>query len=410
MKKLLPLVLILFSFKTIAQNPFYDKIQGYLPEKANNLQNESRGIMIDSSRTFNFTTLKDSVLLEIKINTTNGNSRVQKVYTPTRKIIYKDSFYTTPKLYARYSYRENLSNPNDTLQLVNYAIEYLNAKQKRDSTKTTSVFISSSGLYELTRYKTLFFYNTKNKLIKDSLYKGVYPNPLELTGYSNYEYDTNDVLTKITTTNFFQPSRYTIFTYPDTYTNIQETFVGNEKQKVILKYYDTKGLYLKELSFFEPNSQGQLIIGTIISFEYDKNNNLIRLEGDYPQYNFYSLERTAWDACNQEKRTVVSRGVSQATLKLENKTFHYKDCLKVDVKENSALDNIVIFPNPTNNELFIQSEKELTKIEIRDIMGRIVLKSDQNLDKINVSHLLSGIYIISIYTDNKYKAIKFTKE
>jgi hypothetical protein len=409
MNNLAILVCLFVSLKTFAQSPFYPNVEHYLPKKSN-ISADSRGAFVDSVRIYNFGTVKDSTLYETRINTAIGNSRVLKFYTPARKVTYKDSFFTTPKVSARYTYRENLSKPKDSLQLVSYEIEYYNTNKKRDSSKTATSTTSSGGLYELVRYKTRFLYNAQNKLIKDSLYESLYPKPLAFSGYSNYEYDTNGSLKKITTTNFSKPSSYTNFTYPDAYTEVQETSSGTNQSKIQLKYYDTQRLFLKELTFFSPNAQGQMEITSIIYLQYDKNNNLIRVEGDYSKYNSYSIEQTIWDACNQEKRFIANRGTSLATLKLVQKSFYYKDCLKSGTIDQPILEGVSIFPNPTNNELFIDSEKELTKIEVRNIMGNIVFKSAQNLNQIDLSHLSSGIYILTVYANQEYKAMRFVKE
>ena len=74
-----------------------------------------------------------------------------------------------------------------------------------------------------------------------------------------------------------------------------------------------------------------------------------------------------------------------------------------------------IFPNPVKDEIFIKSDLQVKKVEICDISGRIVetqnAASLQNgLQKIAVSALSQGIYIVRIYTDSGLIVSKVMKE
>jgi len=83
--------------------------------------------------------------------------------------------------------------------------------------------------------------------------------------------------------------------------------------------------------------------------------------------------------------------------------------------EAIATENLQIFPNPVKSELFIKSDLLVKKIEICDISGRVVetqhATSLQNgLQKISVSALSQGIYIVKIYTENGWVIRKVMKE
>ena len=65
---------------------------------------------------------------------------------------------------------------------------------------------------------------------------------------------------------------------------------------------------------------------------------------------------------------------------------------------------VSIFPNPANNFIQIQSNQCINELNIFDSFGKIVLsKQSKNniLEKINISHLKSGNYIIVIQGDNE---------
>lgn len=84
------------------------------------------------------------------------------------------------------------------------------------------------------------------------------------------------------------------------------------------------------------------------------------------------------------------------------------------VKETLSIENpesniISIFPNPANNLIKIQSVNGISSVAIYDMLGKNVIKDDDN--SIDVSSLSQGMYIIRI-TDSNQKAYtsKFIKE
>jgi hypothetical protein len=71
-----------------------------------------------------------------------------------------------------------------------------------------------------------------------------------------------------------------------------------------------------------------------------------------------------------------------------------------------------IYPNPVGDELYIQSEKPIEKIEILDIAGRVIIDNvpltSNNL--INVSGLPEGAYFVRVFVDNQSITKKIIKQ
>jgi len=67
--------------------------------------------------------------------------------------------------------------------------------------------------------------------------------------------------------------------------------------------------------------------------------------------------------------------------------------------------DIKVYPNPTSDMLYIDTENTVQKIEIYNLQGRKVLVSDQN--QINVSGLSPGMYLLKITDENN---LKFTQK
>lgn len=70
-------------------------------------------------------------------------------------------------------------------------------------------------------------------------------------------------------------------------------------------------------------------------------------------------------------------------------------------------ENTFIYPNPTNQFLYIDSKAEIDNIEINNMLGEIVYKGLYN-DRIDISSLSKGIYTLNIF-DKDNKLIKREK-
>lgn len=82
----------------------------------------------------------------------------------------------------------------------------------------------------------------------------------------------------------------------------------------------------------------------------------------------------------------------------------------LSVTENDIISNeIVLFPNPTQDYIYVESKKNISHINIYDIQGKFMYKININKtqNQIDVSVLSTGIYLLEIHTDNlkSYKKI-----
>ena len=72
---------------------------------------------------------------------------------------------------------------------------------------------------------------------------------------------------------------------------------------------------------------------------------------------------------------------------------------------NDITSGLTIYPNPVKNELTIKGR--YTSINLFDIYGKVVLTSEAK-QKINVSSLANGIYILNIITKKGIQTQKIT--
>lgn len=92
--------------------------------------------------------------------------------------------------------------------------------------------------------------------------------------------------------------------------------------------------------------------------------------------------------------------------------IEYQDSLRLnvsvaDLKVNNAVN---VYPNPIENFLNVESESPVLSIQLLDITGKMVFESIADLDKINLSKILSGIYFVQIETQKGVSIQKIVKK
>ncbi|PCI94137.1 MAG: hypothetical protein COB15_14845 [Flavobacteriales bacterium] len=71
---------------------------------------------------------------------------------------------------------------------------------------------------------------------------------------------------------------------------------------------------------------------------------------------------------------------------------------------------IEIYPNPTSNQLSIDTELNISEVRIVDITGKTIITIKQKTKTINVAELVNGIYFIKVIADEKTITKKFVKQ
>ncbi|MDR0437225.1 MAG: T9SS type A sorting domain-containing protein [Bacteroidales bacterium] len=82
---------------------------------------------------------------------------------------------------------------------------------------------------------------------------------------------------------------------------------------------------------------------------------------------------------------------------------------EVSIKDREII-SFEIYPNPVYSELYIKAEN-LKQIEVIDMFGRIVIREQNNTERIDVSSLRKGVYFVRLTTTNNRMVIeKFVKK
>ena len=88
-------------------------------------------------------------------------------------------------------------------------------------------------------------------------------------------------------------------------------------------------------------------------------------------------------------------------------------CSPVGIEESTFNETILLFPNPANSKLNLQSSMTISAIEISDLFGRIMfrLQANAKFSVLNVEWLAKGCYVLSVTMDNgTVETLIFLKE
>jgi hypothetical protein len=89
-----------------------------------------------------------------------------------------------------------------------------------------------------------------------------------------------------------------------------------------------------------------------------------------------------------------------------------EDPINPDSNIEVAENDFVIYPNPVNDRLYIETETEVKEVVVYDIFGRqqelSAISGQQSV--INVANLNSGIYFVKVVTENGEVVKRFVKK
>ena len=73
-------------------------------------------------------------------------------------------------------------------------------------------------------------------------------------------------------------------------------------------------------------------------------------------------------------------------------------------------DAVTMYPNPVKNFLFIRSSYPITRVQVFSLLGNLVKDEFGDIDRINMSSMNSGIYMIKIYSNQFFVTKKLIKK
>ncbi|TXD50813.1 MULTISPECIES: T9SS type A sorting domain-containing protein [unclassified Polaribacter] len=78
----------------------------------------------------------------------------------------------------------------------------------------------------------------------------------------------------------------------------------------------------------------------------------------------------------------------------------------------NAISNLKIYPNPTKNKIKVLADKAIDRIVIYNLFGQKIYdkKTSSFSHKINLQPFSSGVYAITVYSENKKSTSKIIKQ
>lgn len=240
------------------------------------------------------------------------------------------------------------------------AISKINQNGSLDWVNTIPFNLDNSGI-DLNTYSTKIFVNSNNQLI-------VLAN---FVGSVDFDSSEND---------FIVTSSMNLDSNPDS--NI-----------VLAKYNTTDG------AFVSANKIDGQYNGSMISAVLDSNNDIL-MSGRFlgtADFDFSSTVQNMTSTSVAYYDTFFAK-YNEATLEIAEHT--------------GANNSFVIYPNPTNGELFVShSQYDELDITITDITGKVLKATTlQNNESVDVSAYPQGMYFIQIASGNEKNTYKFIKK
>mgnify|MGYP001218942974 CR=1 FL=1 len=74
------------------------------------------------------------------------------------------------------------------------------------------------------------------------------------------------------------------------------------------------------------------------------------------------------------------------------------------------VNNLTIYPNPAQNEVFVKGVENISNVEILSLDGKVVMSEQTNNNRIDVSSVNDGMYILRVISGNEVYTTRFVKE
>ena len=257
-------------------------------------------------------------------------------------------------------------------------------------------------------YQKIFYYSTGTNLVGVDMYTGlVYSNPpISIpaggTNFDNFTYSCIDTaLYGLIRTNYFSYEYDSLIM--DTIKTLDSTAIHlgriNPSTGVVTKISPTKldqgGYTLNAGSTIDPSTMtyyynnGYQLVGVSLLTGLKLSQQIINNTNGQ----FFELMRIQSN-CYEAYKPIRQNAPASVTSSL---------------KQN----NIIIFPNPTTGMIELKNSNAVVKIEIFDMIGKLLLTQKINSmnQKVDVSKLQMGNYLLKAYSkSNQFDVSKFVKE
>lgn len=153
--------------------------------------------------------------------------------------------------------------------------------------------------------------------------------------------------------------------------------------------------------------------GNVTRLKTVQNLNLV-IAGIFPgtaiqtSYNYYDTNGDLVFRTTDVTINIPIAGINESTTLKESMIV-----FPLDVNRNELISNdLIISPNPASNYLNInlRNGTSIKSIQITDLTGKTILKTDDNNTSLDIGHLQTGFYFATVATENGTTTRKFIKK
>ncbi len=94
----------------------------------------------------------------------------------------------------------------------------------------------------------------------------------------------------------------------------------------------------------------------------------------------------------------------------------YNACPAVSISENAEVVGLNVYPNPANNNLFVEADiNGFAEVRVFDLSGRVIINTSINFtagtaQRIDVASLINGMYFVQVENGTERSTIAFVKQ
>ncbi|MFT7285395.1 T9SS type A sorting domain-containing protein, partial [Nonlabens sp.] len=87
----------------------------------------------------------------------------------------------------------------------------------------------------------------------------------------------------------------------------------------------------------------------------------------------------------------------------------YQNTLGIAGEDENKV-NLKAYPNPATDTLHIETTQIMDKVEVFDLAGKLIFSESQQTNRLDVTKLKAGLYILKVYSAGIVVNRKFVKE
>lgn len=100
----------------------------------------------------------------------------------------------------------------------------------------------------------------------------------------------------------------------------------------------------------------------------------------------------------------------RAIFTLGSGSYSFTTNISTDISAVETENGIRVYPNPTEGVLHIESDEPVTSLTLNDMAGHLVSKAEGKCETIDLSSVNTGMYLLTVNTQNSQKTSKIIKK